>query len=193
MKNLTLYTAHPSRGQMVRWMLEECGAQYETVTLELGRDNLTPEYLAVNPLGKVPSLKAGDRVITETAAIITYLAEQFPEKGLIPAAGSIERGEYYRWLCFSLHLEYAAVDKIRGVENAPEARKMLGYGEFGAALDVLRRHLDGREFIVGDRFSAMDLYYSGLLGWFAQMKVLENDAVFDGYSARHLARPSGAE
>lgn len=72
-----------------------------------------PEYLAINPLGKVPALKAGETVLTETLGIITWLAEQFPKKNLIPEAGSITRGEYYRWMCFALHLEYAGVDRKR--------------------------------------------------------------------------------
>ena len=184
----SLYTAVPSRGGMVLWMLAECDAPYDTVVLKLGENNRSPEYLAINPLGKVPALKVGSKILTETVAIITYLAEQFPQKQLIPAEGSIERGEYYRWMCFALQLEYGAIDKMRGIDNPPEIRSSIGYGDFETALNVLRTHLDGREFIVGDRFSAMDLYYSGLLDWFNKVQIVPADEVFDRYTGRHLAR-----
>ena len=191
MQKLTLYTNPHSRGTNVRWMLEECGADYDTVGVPFGAEMKAPAYRAINPMGKVPALTHGDTVLTETVAIITWLAERYPEKALIPAAGSDARGEYYRWLCFALHLEYAAVDRWRGVENNAEQRKAIGYGDFDTAFAVLQERLRGREYLIGDRFSALDLYYSGLLAWLIhRVQVLPADAVYLDYMQRHLARPA---
>ena len=191
MQKLTLYTNPHSRGGMVRWMLEECGADYDTVAVAFGAEIKAPAYRAINPLGKVPALAHGDTVLTETLAIITWLAEHYPDKALIPEAGSDARGEYYRWLCFALHLEYAAVDRWRGVENNAEQRKAIGYGDFDTAFAALQERLRGREYLIGDRFSALDLYYSGLLAWLIhRVQVLPADAVYLDYMQRHLARPA---
>ena len=191
MQKLTLYTNPHSRGGMVRWMLEECGADYDTVAVAFGAEIKAPAYRAINPLGKVPALTHGDTVLTETLAIITWLAEHYPDKALIPPAGSDARGEYYRWLCFALHLEYAAVDRWRGVENNAEQRKAIGYGDFDTAFAVLQERLRGREYLIGDRFSALDLYYSGLLPWLIhRVQVLPAESVYLDYMNRHLARPA---
>ena len=191
MQKLTLYTNPHSRGGMVRWMLEECGADYDTVAVAFGAEIKAPAYRAINPMGKVPALAHGDTVLTESLAIITWLAEHYPDKALIPPAGSDARGEYYRWLCFALHLEYAAVDRWRGVENNAEQRKAIGYGDFDTAFAVLQERLRGREYLIGDRFSALDLYYSGLLQWFIQRaQVLPAESVYLDYMNRHLARPA---
>ena len=191
MPTLTLYTNPHSRGTNVRWMLEECGADYDTVGVPFGAEMKAPAYRAINPMGKVPALTHGDTVLTETAAILTWLAERYPEKALIPEAGSDARGEYYRWLCFALHLEYAAVDRWRGVENNAEQRKAIGYGDFDTAFAVLQERLRGREYLIGDRFSALDLYYSGLLPWLIhRVQVLPAESVYLDYMNRHLARPA---
>jgi len=146
MQKLTLYTNPHSRGGMVRWMLEECGADYDTVAVAFGAEIKAPAYRAINPLGKVPALTHGDTVLTETLAIITWLAEHYPDKALIPPAGSDARGEYYRWLCFALHLEYAAVDRWRGVENNAEQRKAIGYGDFDTAFAALQERLRALQY-----------------------------------------------
>ena len=191
MQKLTLYTNPHSRGGMVRWMLEECGADYDTVAVAFGAEIKAPAYRAINPMGKVPALAHGDTVLTESLAIITWLAEHYPDKALIPPAGSDARGEYYRWLCFALHLEYAAVDRWRGVENNAEQRKAIGYGDFDTAFAVLQERLRGREYLIGDRFSALDLYYSGLLAWLIhRVQVLPAESVYLDYMNRHLARPA---
>ena len=203
MKNLTLYTHPKSRGMSVVWMLKECGATFDTVLISYddttkSTDHLavkSADYLAVNPMGKVPALKADDAVITETAAIITFLAEQFPERGLIPAPDSLARGEYYRWLCFAINLEYAAFDRFFQVPSDALRRKGIGYGDLDTAFGVLRNHLAQHDFIVGKQFSALDLYYTMLLVQFTRVKPVEGIAcdVFDAYIARHTARPAFGE
>ena len=191
MQKLTLYTNPHSRGTNVRWMLEECGADYDTVGVPFGAEMKAPAYRAINPMGKVPALTHGDTVLTETAAILTWLAERYPEKALIPEAGSDARGEYYRWLCFALHLEYAAVDRMRTIENSAELRTAIGYGDFDTAFAVLKARLQDRAHIVGEHFTALDLYYSGLLQWFIQRaQVLPAERVYLDYMNRHLARPA---
>ena len=191
MQKLTLYTNPHSRGGMVRWMLEECGADYDTVGVPFGAEMKAPAYRAINPMGKVPALTHGDTILTETAAILTWLAERYPEKALIPEAGSDARGEYYRWLCFALHLEYAAVDRMRAIENSAELRTAIGYGDFDTAFAVLKARLQDRAHIVGEHFTALDLYYSGLLQWLIQRaQVLPAESVYLDYMNRHLARPA---
>ena len=146
MSHFTLYTNPRSRGRMVRWMLEECEATYEVVPVPYGEPMKSAAYLAVNPMGKVPALKVDDTVLTEALGICTWLAEQFPEKNLIPPAGHVERGEFYRWMCFALHLEYAAMDRrFQHLDNDPERRFSVGYGDFDTAFNTLRQHLKTRE------------------------------------------------
>ena len=191
MQKLTLYTNPHSRGTNVRWMLEECGADYDTVAVAFGAEMKAPAYRAINPLGKVPALAHGDTVLTEVLAIITWLAEHYPDKALIPEAGSDARGEYYRWLCFALHLEYAAIDRMRTIENSAELRTAIGYGDFDTAFAVLKARLQDRAHIVGEHFTALDLYYSGLLQWLIQRaQVLPAERVYLDYMNRHLARPA---
>ena len=201
MHHFTLYTHPYSRGVNVVWMLKECGAQYDVKLIPFGKAMKSADYRAVNPMGKVPALKADGAVLTETAAIITFLAEQFPGKHLIPDAGSLARGEFYRWLCFAIHLEYAGLDKINRVPDTGERREAIGYGDFDTAFATLRGHLAKHDFIVGNRFSALDVYYTGLLNHFIRVMpkrgtppVFEADEpVFAAYINRHTARPAFAE
>ncbi|MDO4776097.1 MAG: glutathione S-transferase family protein [Cardiobacteriaceae bacterium] len=196
MKNLTLYTHPMSRGTTVLWMLKECEADHDLVLLPFGEKMKSAEYLAINPLGKVPALKHGELVLTETLAILTWLAEQYPEKGLIPPAASAERGEYYRWMCFALHLEYAAFDRFfaRGDDSA-EQRLAIGYGDFVTAFATLRERLQQRDYLIGDHFTALDLYYTVLLVQFTRYRAVlpADDPVFAPYIAHHSARPAFAE
>ena len=191
MQKLTLYTNPHPRGGMVGGRVEEGGAHYAPGAVAFGPDIKAPAYRAINPMGKVPALAHGDTVLTESLAIITWLAERYPEKALIPAAGSDARGEYYRWLCFALHLEYAAIDRKRAIENSEEQRTAIGYGDFDTAFAVLKARLQDRAHIIGEQFTALDLYYSGLLQWFIQRaQVLPADSVYLDYMNRHLARPA---
>lgn len=189
MSKITLYTANPSRGTNVRWMLAECGADYDTVVLDYSQIK-EADYLAINPMGKVPAIKHAGQVITELPAILTYLAELFPEKRLIPAAGTPERGQYYRWLSFGSQLEYAILDRWRQVPQSEKWRRSLGYGDFDTASNTLKTLLaDGREYVVGQHFSALDIYLTALLSWgMFRAQVLPNAEPFAGYMQRHLQR-----
>ena len=113
---LVLYTNPMSRGRIARWMLEEVGQPYRAEILEYAGSMKAPEYLAINPMGKVPALRHGETIVTEAAAICAYLADVFPEAGLAPPPGSRLRGPYYRWLFFAAGpVEAANTDKALGV------------------------------------------------------------------------------
>jgi glutathione S-transferase len=125
--NLVFYTNPMSRGRIVRWMLEEVGEPYKTELLEYGTTMKAPDYLAINPMGKVPALRHGDAVITESAAICAYLADAFPAAKLAPPPGDRDRGPYYRWLFFAAGpLEAAVINNFLGVEVPPDKRPMVG-------------------------------------------------------------------
>jgi glutathione S-transferase len=134
MAKLTLYHAAPSRSSITRWMLEEIGEPYDIHLLSLNKgDNRAPDYLAVNPMGKVPALKHGDVVITEAAAICAYLADEFPRAKLNVPVGDPRRGVYLKWLFFGPScIEPAMMD--RAFPRKEEARRgALGYGDFDTA------------------------------------------------------------
>ena len=190
---LTLYTTPFSRGTYAVWMLKECAAPCNIVALSADQLHEADD-LAVNPLGKVPALKAGGTILTETIAIITYLAEQFPEKNLIPAAGTAERGEFYRWLMFALHAEYAFMDKRFGIPETPERKYSIGYGSFDEVVATLTKFLHGKEYALGDHFTALDLYLSGLIAWgIMRAQVLDMDSELGAFMKRHAARPAFAK
>ena len=186
---LTLYTNPQSRGRIARWMLEEVGEPYETVLLDYGTTMKSPEYLAINPMGKVPALKHGDRVVTEAAAICAYLADAFPDAGLAPP--SADRASYCRWLFFAAGpLEAAITGKALGL-LAPEDKKMMaGYGSFDEVLNVLDGAVSRVEYLCGDRFTACDLYLGSQLGYGMMFGLIEPRAAFTDYLSRIQSRPA---
>jgi glutathione S-transferase len=188
---LVFYTNPMSRGRVVRWMLEEVGQPYRTEILEYGTTIKGAEYLAVNPMGKVPALRHGDATITETAAICAYLADAFPQSGLAPPAGSPLRGPYYRWLFFGAGpVEAAMMNQAFGLEVPADRQAMSGYGSLTAVVDVLDDVLSGREYLVGDRFSAADIYVGSQIGFATMFGALEKRPAFMAYVARLNARPA---
>lgn len=180
---LVFYTNPMSRGRMVRWMLEEVGADYRTEVLQYGPEMKSPEYLAINPMGKVPAIRHGEVAVTECAAICAYLADAFPEAGLAPPLA--DRGAYYRWLFFAAGpLEAAITNQTLGVEAPPEREAMLGYGTLARAVDALESAVAGSGFIAGERFSAADVYVGSHIGWGVAMKTLERRPAFVDYWGR---------
>ena len=195
MKKITLYTNPNSRGRIIRWLLEECGADYEVVPVPYGENGTkSADFLAVNPMGKLPAVKYGDAVITETAALVVFLAELFPEKNLIPAVGTAERGEFYRWLMFAMHAEYAFMDKWHGIPETLERKRSIGYGSFDEVVATLTAFLCGKECALGSHFTALDLYLSGLIAWgIMRAQVLDMDSELGAFMRRHAARPAFAK
>ncbi len=188
---LVFYTNPMSRGRVVRWMLEEVGQPYRTELLDYGTSMKSPEYLAINPMGKVPALRHGDTVVTETGAICAYLADAFPAKGLAPPAGSPLRGPYYRWLFFGAGpLEAAWTNQALGFVVPPDRERMAGYGNFNAVLHALDGVLTRSPHLVGDSFTAADLYIGANLGFGLQFGMIDKRPVFVNYVGRLSSRPA---
>jgi glutathione S-transferase len=188
---LVFYTHPMSRGRIVRWMLEELGQPYRTQLLEFGTTMKAPEYLALNPLGKVPTLCHGDTVVTEGAAICAYLADAFPDAGLAPPARDRLRGPYYRWMFFGAGpLDAAVTNKALGFEVPAERRGMAGYGSLADVVSALEAALTGQEYLVGDRFSAADVYVGSQIGWGMSFGTIEKRPVFEHYVERITTRPA---
>jgi len=191
---IVFYTNPMSRGRIVRWMLEEVGKPYRTEILEYGTTMKAPAYLAVNPMGKVPSIRHGDTIVTECAAICAYLADAFPEAGLAPAPGSPARGPYYRWLFFGAGpVEAASTNKALGVEVPPERKPMAGYGSLADVQNALEGAVSAGDYLAGGRFSAADLYVGAQLGWLMQFGVVEKRPAFESYVARLSSRPAAVK
>jgi len=187
---LVFYTNPMSRGRVVRWMLEEIGCPYRAELIEYGAMR-SPAFLSVNPMGKVPAIRHGDAVVTETAAICAYLAEAFPQAGLAPPPGDRLRGPYYRWLFFGAGpVEAAATNKAFGFV-VPEGREgMAGYGSLAAVMETLEGAVSRGDYLVGDRFTAADLYVGAHLGYALAFKTIEPRPAFEAYAARVAARPA---
>jgi glutathione S-transferase len=150
-----------------------------------------PEYLAINPMGKVPAIKHGDTVVTECAAVCAYLADAFPQANLAPPPGDKARAPYYRWLFFAAGpVEAMTSNHALGVVPPEDRRAMVGYGSREAVLDALERAVSQSEFLAGDRFSAADLYVGSHIGWGLQFGTMDKRPAFEAYTARLLSRPA---
>jgi len=190
-EELTFYTHPMSRGRIVSWMLEEIGRPYRTELLEYGTTMKATAYLSINPMGKVPAIRHGDTVVTEAAAICAYLADAFPEARLAPPPGDRLRGPYYRWLFFVAGpLEAAAANKIMGFAVPEERERMMGYGRFEHVMDALEAAVSRGEYLVGDRFTAADVYVGSHIDFGMQFGTLDKRPAFEQYRQRLSARPA---
>jgi glutathione S-transferase len=184
---LTFFTNPMSRGRIVRWMLEEVGAPYETVVTQWGSPD--PALLAANPLGKVPTIIHDGAVVSETAAICAYLADAFPDAGLAPRPE--ERASYYRWMFFTAGpVEAAMMDSHLGVTLPPEKEAMIGYGNLARAVDVLEGAVSAHDYVAGPRFTAADVYVGSSVDFFIQFGMLEKREAFARYLVRLRDRPA---
>jgi glutathione S-transferase len=191
MAKLTLYHAAPSRSSITRWMLEEVGEPYDIHPVSLSKgDNRAADYLAVNPMGKVPALRHGDVVITEGAAICTYLADEFPRAKLNVPIGEARRGIYLKWLFFGPScIEPAMLD--RAFPRKEEARRAaLGYGDFDTVMDVVGNAVAKGPHIMGEQFTAADVVIGSVLRWGMMFKLLPERPEFIAYTARLAQRPA---
>ncbi len=188
---LIFFTNPQSRGRVVRWMLEEIGVAYETRIVQYGPEMKTPEYLAINPLGKVPAIRHNGAVVTETGAICAYLADAFPQAGLIPPPGTPERAAYFRWMFFGAGpLDGASTNKALGVEVPADKRGTVGYGSFELVVSTLENRLKEAPYFAGEAFSAADIYTGSMLGWLTQFKVIPLNPTFEAYLGRLYQRPA---
>jgi len=188
---IVFYTNPMSRGRIVRWMLEEVGHAYETVLLDYGTTMKAPDYLAINPMGKVPAIRHGETIVTEVAAICAYLAEALPDAGLAPPPGHRKRGDYYRWLFFAAGpVEAAVTNKALEVSFGPEKKAFVGYGSFEEAIGNLENALRPGPFICGEQFTAADLYVGAQIGYGMMFGSIDKRPAFEEYFGRLQARPA---
>ena len=191
MATLTLYHAAPSRSSVTLWMLEELGHPYDLklINLQAG-ENLKPDYLAINPMGKVPALKHGDTIITELAAICTYLADEFPDAKLNVPAGTPRRGVYLKWLFFGPGcLEPAVIDRAAPRKEGAR-RAMLGYGDFDTTMNVMAKAVEKGPWLMGGQFTAADVVIGANIRWGMMFKMIPERKEFIDYAARIAARPA---
>ena len=189
---LTLYTNPMSGGSIARWMLEEVGQPYDTVVLDYGTTMKGADYLAINPMGKVPAIKHGDTIVTECAAICAYLADAFPAANLAPPPGDPRRGAYYRWLFYAAGpIEAAMSTKALGVAVPTDKQGMVGFGTFDAVVGVMEQvAASARPHILGEQFTAVDVYFGSELGWMTQFGMIGKRPAFDAYLATIMSRPA---
>ena len=190
--SLKLYTNSFSRGVVVDWLLIELGVECERIEVAFQTEMKTPEYLKMNPFGKVPVLVDGDVVVYELGAIVAYLADKFPEKGLAPALNDPKRGIYYRWLFFiSGPWEAAATDKMLGVGVNAEQQSFVGYGNYDDAYNAFVVGLGEAEpYLCGQQFTAADVTVAAMLFWRLKMGGFQAHPAIECYLDNIKQRPS---
>lgn len=188
-EEIVFYTNPMSRGRIVRWMLEEVGQPYRAVVLDYGTAMKAPDYLALNPMGKVPTITHGEVTVSECAAICAYLADAFPQAGLAPALDDPMRGPYLRWMFFAAGpVEAAVTARSLGLLAPADKAGMVGYGTFDTVIDTLETAVSGGPYILGERFSAADVYVGSQIAWGLQFKSIPERPAFAAYAARITAR-----
>jgi glutathione S-transferase len=194
---MKLYHAAQTRSVRPRWLLEEIGAPYTLVRLDMSKgEHKSPEYMKIHPHGAVPALVDGDLTLFESAAICAYLADKFPEKHLAPAVGTPARGLYYQWMFYTMAtLEPPVIEVVLHTVMLPEAQRSApaaeaGRTKFTQVAQVLEQALTGRTFILGDQFSAADVMIGSTLGWAQMMGILSGHPVLEAYVARLATRPA---
>jgi glutathione S-transferase len=191
MPQLTFYHASPARSSIALWMLEEIGEPYDVKLLNLANgDQQKLEYLAINPMGKVPALKHGDAVVTESAAICTYLADAFPHAGLSVPLGDPRRGIYLKWLFYAPGvLEPAVTDRAFPRREEPRP-SMLGYGDFERVMNVLSQAVTPGPYLMGEQFTAADVVIGANIRWGTMFKLIPERKELADYVARFKDRPA---
>ncbi len=187
---LTFYHSPRTRSAGAFILLEELGVPYTLKVLDMqAGEQRQPEYLAINPMGKVPAITHGDALVTEQIAIFTYLADAFPEAGLAPALSDPLRGPYLRWMAFYAGcFEPAVAD--RALKREPGPQGMLGYGDFDSMLATLVAQLAAGPYLLGARFSALDVLWGSALRWTTHFKIVPELPEIKRYLEAFNARPA---
>lgn len=189
-RELVFYYAPRSRAGIVAWMLEELGAPFRLEILNFKKnEHKSPEYLSINPMGKVPSIKHGDTIVTEAAAICCYLADEFPGAGLAPAIGAAARGAYLRWLFYAPSCMEPAM-AAKAFAHPPAPASALGYGDFDTVMDVVASAVSKGDYLLGDQFSAADVVLGSTLRYGMMFGVFPQRPEFKAYVARLEGRPA---
>ena len=185
--SIIFYTNPMSRGQIIRWMLEEAGADYQDQIIEYGPTMKGPEYLVINPMGKVPAIKHGDNIVTECSAICAYLADAFPEANLCPA--NDDRADYYRWMFFAAGpFESAVTNNSLGFTLDEAQQRSAGYGNYDLVMKVVDELLGTRDYICGEKFTAADVYVGSQIDFGLQFKSIQETDNFNAYAERLRSR-----
>ena len=191
MADITFFTHPMSRGQIARWALHEAGADYEQVLV--GWDAKPAELLAVNPLGKVPTIihhaPWGERTVSEAAAVCAYLAAVYPDADLAPR--DAELADYFRWMFFAAGpVDQAMTAHSLGLEAPADRQSLAGYGTYDLAVDTLEKAVSAQPYIAGDRFTAADVYVGSMVGWGMSFGLLPKRPAFEAYLGRVYERPA---
>jgi len=189
-RKVTFFHSPNTRSGGTRILLEELGADYELHALNMkAGDQRKADYLAINPMGKVPAIRHGDALVTEQGAVFIYLADLYPEAGLAPAIGDPLRGPYLRWMVYyGSCFEPALIDRSQKREPAPSSTSP--YGDYDTMLKTLTDNLARGPWMLGERFSAADVLWGTALGWTTQFGLVPHTPVVDDYVARVAARPA---
>ena len=186
---IIFYTNPMSRGQIVRWMLEEVGQPYRAIILDYDTTMKAADYLAINPMGKVPAIQHRGKTVTEAAAICAYLADAFPAVGLAPPTD--QRADYYRWLFFAAGpVEAAVSNKALGLVVPPERERSIGYGNYDQTIDTLEQAVSAGPWICGGQFTAADVYVGAQVDWGLSFGTIASRPAFEAYAARLRERPA---
>jgi glutathione S-transferase len=186
---MKLYYWPKTRAFRVLWALEEIGAPYDLVRVNIREGaQATPQFRAINPMMKVPVLADGERTIAESGAILLHLAERFPAAQLAPAADDPRRGRFLQWLFFAVGcLEPAMAEKFAGATPHPSS---FGWGDLTRVVEVLAKALAEGPWLLGEMFTAADILVGSSLAVAVQAKLIEPGAPFAAYLARLHARPA---
>jgi glutathione S-transferase len=189
-RQVTLYHCPYTRSTGALTLLEELGADFKlhVMNMKLGEQR-DPEFLAINPMGKVPTLTHGDAVVTEQVSVYLYLADLYPEAKLAPPLGDPLRGPYLRWMVFyGSCFEPAVVDRVQKREPIPEARSP--YGDFDSVMKTLVGQLKEGPWLLGEQFTAADVLWGSALNWTTQFGLIPEVPAIKAYIARFIERPA---
>jgi glutathione S-transferase len=196
---MKLYGFAGTRSQRALWGLNEVDADFEYVSVNLlAGEHKRPEFLRINPVGRVPVLVDGDQIIPESAAIVFYLADKYPQKALLPVDLK-ERAQVYRWTLFAVtELEQPLWRITRHSFLYPPDKRSpadiaLAREDFATMAEVLDKHLEGREFIVGDRLTVADCVTVYLIDWANEVHLLDAFPRLQAYLERLYARPEAPQ
>lgn len=187
-RHITLFHSPQSRSFAVHVLLEELEADYTINLLNFNAaEQHRPEYLAINPMGKVPAIQHGEALVTEQAAVFVYLADLYPESRLAPAIGDALRGPYLRWMVFyDSCFEPALIARMTTSQFASPA----SHDNYEAVIKTLTDQLAKGRYLLGDRFTALDVLWGTALDWTTDLKLIPNTSLIRAYIDRINARPT---
>lgn len=187
---MKLFWCPQTRSQRALWLMEETGLDYEPVLIDV-RDASKPrdpDFVKASPMGKVPALADANAMIAESAAICMYVADKYPQTNLAPATDDPLRAQYFYWMVFTPGVaEPAMSEKFSG---ATPNKQTNGWGDFDSMIETFEKGIDGKEWILGDQFSAADVMVGSSACFMKQFKVLPDVKALHDYAERCMERPA---